>query len=118
MSVQDLGRKQAEKEKKKSKKAKKVGSSRTRRPKKEIHTVSKGETLYSIAMGEGRGEDGDLKSIRSSAKSPREALDVVKKMAKASGIKDPSKIKPGDKVVIGEFRNGGVVDLGDFKGSF
>jgi len=118
MSVQNLGREQAKKEEKKAKKSKKVGSSVTRRPKKEIHTVSKGETMYGIAMGEGRNEEGDVTSIRPSAKSPKDALSVVKKMAKASGIEDPSKIKPGDKVVIGEYRNGGAVNLGKFKGSF
>ena len=40
-------------------------------------------------------------------------------MAKASGIKDPSKIKAGDKVVVGEFINGGAVMSGrggKFKG--
>lgn len=94
------------------------GPSKSNPPKKEIHTVSKGETMYGIALGEGRGEDGDLKSIRSSAKTPREALKAVEKMAKASGIEDPSKIKAGDKVVVGEFRNGGKVSLGNFKGNF
>ena len=94
------------------------GQSKTSPPKREVRTVSKGETLYDIALGEGRGEDGDLTSIRASANTPREALEVVEKMAKASGIKDPDKIKPGDKVVVGEFRNGGKVSLGNFKGSF
>jgi len=94
------------------------GQSKSNPPKREVHTVSKGETMYGIALGEGRGEDGDLKSIRSSANTPREALKAVEKMAKASGIEDASKIKPGDKVVVGEFRNGGKVSLGAFKGNF
>ena len=83
------------------------GQSKSNPPKREVHTVSKGETMYGIALGEGRGEDGDLKSIRSSANTPREALKAVEKMAKA-----------GDKVVVGEFRNGGKVSLGAFKGNF
>jgi hypothetical protein len=94
------------------------GQSKTNPPKREVRTVSKGETMYDIALGEGRGEGGDLTSIRASANTPREALKAVEKMAKASGIKDPDKIKPGDKVVVGEFRNGGKVSLGDFKGNF
>ena len=94
------------------------GQSNTNPPRREVRTVSKGETLYDIALGEGRGESGDVTSIRASANTPREALKAVEKMAEASGIKDPDKIKPGDKVVVGEFRNGGKVSLGDFKGSF
>ena len=97
------------------------GQSKTNPPKREVRTVSKGETLYDIALGEGRGEGGDVTSIRSSTGgefSPRKALEAVEKMAEASGIKDPDKIKPGDKVVVGEFRNGGKVSLGNFKGSF
>ena len=95
------------------------GPSESNPPRREIYTVSKGDTMYDIALGTGRAkEDGDITSIRSSANTPREALKAVKKMAKASGIKDPDKIKPGDKVVVGEFRNGGKVSLGDFKGNF
>jgi hypothetical protein len=98
------------------------GQSDRNPPKREIYTVSKGDTMYDIALGTGRAmEDGDITSIRSSTggkSSPREALKAVKKMAKASGIEDPSKIKPGDKVVVGEFRNGGKVSLGAFKGNF
>jgi|TARA_X000001382_G_scaffold124872_1_gene109818 hypothetical protein len=93
------------------------GQSKSNPPRREIYTVSKGDTMYDIALGDSGGS-----SIRSSTGkagfSPREALEVVKKMAKASGIKDPDKIKPGDKVVVGEFRNGGKVSLGEFKGSF
>ena len=95
------------------------GQSDRNPPKREIYTVSKGDTMYDIALGTGRAmEDGDITSIRSSANTPREALKAVKKMAKASGIEDPSKIKPGDKVVVGEFRNGGKVSLGAFKGNY
>ena len=96
------------------------GQSDSNPPKREIYTVSKGDTMYDIALGTGRAmEDGDITSIRSSANTPREALKAVKKMAKASGIKDPSKIKAGDKVVVGEFINGGAVMPGrggKFKG--
>lgn len=95
------------------------GQSDRNPPKREIYTVSKGDTMYDIALGTGRAmEDGDITSIRSSANTPREALKAVEKMAKASGIEDASKIKPGDKVVVGEFRNGGKVSLGAFKGNF
>jgi len=92
------------------------GPSESNPPRREIYTVVKGDTMYDIALGDSGGS-----SIRSSTggkSSPRKALEVVKKMAKASGIKDPDKIKPGDKVVVGEFRNGGKVSLGEFKGSF
>ncbi len=100
--------------------SRKIRQARSNPPKREIYTVSKGDTMYDIALGTGRAmEDGDITSIRSSANTPREALAVIKKMAKASGIKDPSKIKAGDKVVVGEFINGGAVMPGrggKFKG--
>ena len=97
------------------------GQSKSNPPKTEIYTVSKGDTMYDIALGTGRQPvegKADLGRVRRSANTPREALKAVEKMAKASGIEDASKIKTGDKVVVGEFRNGGKVSLGAFKGNF